>query len=139
MYKLTQTPSILRLSDGAMIPADAANRDYADFLAWQAGGNTPEPCRQLTAAERIADNIAAVQSELDRQAHLRGYDSIVSACSYAGGDPDDPFQAEGKAFLKWRSAVWSQAYAILAEVEAGSRPLPTPDEAVAAMPALVLP
>lgn len=33
--------SILRLADGAIIPADPANRDYTAYLAWRAAGNTP--------------------------------------------------------------------------------------------------
>ena len=34
---------IMRVADGAMIPADLANHDYQDFLVWQAQGNTPDP------------------------------------------------------------------------------------------------
>jgi hypothetical protein len=44
MYKLNQnSPSILRLTDGASIPADPANTDYAEYLQWLSAGNTPEP------------------------------------------------------------------------------------------------
>jgi hypothetical protein len=43
MYQLTTSTSILRLSDGAFIPNDPGNRDFADYQAWIAAGNTPEP------------------------------------------------------------------------------------------------
>jgi hypothetical protein len=43
MYQLTTGTSIIRLSDGATIPNDPGNRDFADFTAWLEAGNTPEP------------------------------------------------------------------------------------------------
>ena len=43
MYQLTTTNSIIRLSDGASIPADSDNTDYAAYLRWWAEGNTPLP------------------------------------------------------------------------------------------------
>jgi hypothetical protein len=43
MYKLTPSSYVIRLIDGAFIPADSDNRDYKEFLAWIAAGNEPEP------------------------------------------------------------------------------------------------
>jgi hypothetical protein len=43
MYQLTTSTSIIRLSDNAFIPADPGNRDFAEYTAWLADGNTPEP------------------------------------------------------------------------------------------------
>ena len=49
MYKLTDSNSIIRIADGASIPADPANTDYANYLEWVEAGNT------ATAADAIPD------------------------------------------------------------------------------------
>jgi hypothetical protein len=59
-YQLTTGTSIIRLSDGAFIPPDPANTDYAAYLEWVEAGNTPEPVPappepiELTPAEKLA-------------------------------------------------------------------------------------
>lgn len=42
MYQLTKF-GVLRLEDNAHIPADQANTDYTNYLAWLAEGNAPLP------------------------------------------------------------------------------------------------
>jgi hypothetical protein len=60
MYRLTTTTMIERIADGAQIPAVPGNREYDEFLAWCAKGNTPgsaapEPVRKKTlTVERLA-------------------------------------------------------------------------------------
>ena len=59
-YQLTANTSILRTTDGAFIPPDLANTDYAAYLEWVEAGNTPEPAPEpvapveLTPAEKLA-------------------------------------------------------------------------------------
>lgn len=122
-YKLTPSTSIIR-ADGACIPADPANTDYAAYLAWLSEGNTPEPADQPTQAQIIASFTNAIQKRLDDFARTRNYDGILSACTYAS-DPNPKFAAEGQYCVNKRSETLAASYTILAKVDAGTRPMPT--------------
>lgn len=43
MYKLTESATVLRASDGASIPADDQNTDWQAYQAWLSAGNEPAP------------------------------------------------------------------------------------------------
>lgn len=43
MYQLTDSPMVLRTSDGLFIPPSEGNQDYLEYLAWLDEGNTPQP------------------------------------------------------------------------------------------------
>jgi hypothetical protein len=45
-YQLTATDSVIRTEDGACIPADPANRDYAEYQQWLAAGGVPDPYKK---------------------------------------------------------------------------------------------
>ena len=79
----------------------------------------------------------AVQNVLDSKAQELNYDNCLSVCSYIDTGVAR-FDAEGKAFRTWRSAVWAKGYEILAQVQAGQRAIPTEAELIAELPKLVI-
>ena len=81
---------------------------------------------------------SAIQSTLDEKAQERGYDSILSLCTYATS-PTAKFSKEGQAGVSWRDEVWAKGYTILDDVESGTRAIPTADELLAELPDFVWP
>lgn len=70
----------------------------------------------------VADFDAALTRHIDATAQVRRYDNRIT-CALRAGYPG-PFQAEGQAFALWMDACNLAAYTLLAEVQAGVRPLP---------------
>lgn len=54
MYKLTESDSVIRLSDSSVIPSDPSNIDRMEYEAWIAKGNTPLPIDPITEEEQRA-------------------------------------------------------------------------------------
>lgn len=84
---------------------------------------TPE---ELAADQQalIDDITNQTQQRLDTFARTRNYDGILSACTYATST-NSKFQAEGQYGVTARDATWAKLYEIMAEVEAGTRPMPS--------------
>lgn len=80
----------------------------------------------------------AMQAHLDQTAQTRGYDGILSLCSYATSQ-NARFGPEGQAGVTFRDAVWAYGYQIIAEIQAGTRPVPSAAELVGALPSIVWP
>lgn len=77
--------------------------------------------QQLALQDAI---VAQTQQRLDDFARTRNYDGILSACTYATSTVPK-FAAEGQYAVEVRDATWAKLYAMLAEVEAGTRLAPT--------------
>jgi hypothetical protein len=81
--------------------------------------------------------IDSIQTRLDNFAQERGYSGILSACTYATSLVTK-FKNEGKTCVNLRDSTWAAAYDILAQVEAGTRPMPSSIADIEAdLPALV--
>jgi hypothetical protein len=109
-------------------PVQPVTGDKVEFIVQENPG-APEYIKN--------QKIQLIQNHLDKGAQQRGYDSILSAVSYAV-DQNSPFYAEAVAYAQWRSQVWATGFQILAEVEAGTHPVPTDEELLALLPTLDL-
>ena len=72
----------------------------------------------------MSDVVTSTQQRLDDFAKTRNYDGILSACTYATS-PTTKFATEGQYCVEARDATWATLYTIMAEVEAGTRPMPS--------------
>lgn len=86
-----------------------------------------------------AEIVLQAQGRLDAFAQTRGYDGILSLCTYATS-PTQKFAAEGQYGVEARDATWSKLYEIMDDVKAGTRPLPTSYSEIASeLPPLIWP
>lgn len=68
--------------------------------------------------------INRTQSRLDDFAKSRGYDSVLSACTYVASQVPR-FASDANVAVRLRDATWAKLYEILGEVESNKRPIPS--------------
>lgn len=101
----------------------------------------PASAEEIAAREeQVKDDIAdQIQQRLDTFAQSRYYDNIVSACSYAPSQ-HPTYGPEGRYCVQAREDTWDAWFAIEAEIDAGTRPMPHGYEDIEAeLPPLVWP
>jgi hypothetical protein len=72
----------------------------------------------------ISEIVNNTSMRLNNFAGSRGYDSILSACTYATSAVPQ-FANEGQLCVNLRDATWSKLHQIMQEVEAGTRVMPS--------------
>ena len=85
-------------------------------------------CPPLNRSQTLALYQVAAHKNIDDVAISWGYDSILSAVSYASST-NAQYKADAEALITWRDSVWSEAYTI----EQGELPK-TAEEFVAMLP-----
>lgn len=102
-----------------------------DGSVWVEGKDSTEI--EVIRSQQTEDYFTSeIQLWLNEEAKTKGYDSILSACSYAGYI--NPFQIEGQKFGAWRSDVWTQGYIILDEVKNSVRTIPNIEDLLLELP-----
>lgn len=141
MEVVYESPGRQTMHIGARLPyqgetTESVVKMYAPVAYWReqeaavvvpalGGGSVTPPGPQPLTVE---DFDRALTDHLDATARAKRYDNRIS-CAVRAGYPG-PFQAEGAAFAAWMDACNAQAYALLAEVQAGTRPLPSSTQAL---------
>ena len=108
---------------------------------WEVYDLTLEQAAANQAAKNqalIAQYDAALEKHLDSTAQVKRYTNRIT-CAVRAGYPNQ-WQAEGAAFGTWMDTCNGLGYQMLAEIEAGTRPMfNSVEEFIAEMPPMVWP
>jgi len=123
-YQLTASEEpciVIRTSDGASIPPDMANRDYAEYLDWVDDGGVPDPYvapppapPYVDANVRIDDGVTAALTTVVAAA------GAIHAIPHGGAVP-----ARFEALLI-QAAVISDAFVAMLQAQAAPMVPPAP-------------
>lgn len=112
MYRMTHLQGIvLRVSDGAVIPADTATTEYVEYLAWVAAGNTPDPYVAPPTPIPNVVEMAQARLALLQGGYLATVDAAIAAMTGPEGDAAR-IEWEFRATVRRDSAL-TQAMAVV--------------------------
>lgn len=92
--------------------------------------HTPDPYVP-PPVDMVAEITKAMDALFDVTAQSKHYDNRIT-CTLRAGYPG-PFQAEGTAFASWMDTQNAKAYQMLADVQAGTMPMPASVESALAL------
>jgi hypothetical protein len=107
---------------------------------------TPDPSIMLTAEQKAqawrqavkAQFEHAIQETVDAASRDRDFRDGVTLASYAAST-NPVWQAQALAFIAWRDHIWAYAYAELAKALSGERDIPSVEDFLTELPAIVWP
>lgn len=99
---------------------------------WNFSSNSWGPVIK-TSSEIFSEMQYFIQKYMDDVANSKGYDGILSMCTYATST-NPKFKAEGQAGVEWRDKCWAFGYQVLADVQSGNRAIPTVEELIEELP-----
>jgi hypothetical protein len=116
-------------------PDDAPYIETAIGAGWiEITGNWPLPPTPPTVQELISALEQIVQTYIDSKAQEHGYDNANSCISYLNSSIA-AWKSDATAMNTWRDSVWDFCYTNQAAELAGTTPMPTAAQLIAALPA----
>lgn len=98
-----------------------------DNVTWVEGNSIAAYEENVNLQTKLIE--AAIDLLILNKAKSKGYNSTESCASYANST-NAQWKAEADAFIAKRDEIWTYVVQELAKVNAGTRTLPTPEEAV---------
>jgi hypothetical protein len=118
-------------------PDDAEEHGRAIYAAALEMNPAPYVAAPLPAPNQ-ADFTAAIRNHVDAVAQAKNYDNAWSLAGYVSSTIPE-WAEQAQVFVAWRDQVWSFALAEFAEIQAGTKPVPTIAELVASLPEIEWP
>lgn len=110
--------------------------EVGDLLGEDANFTRPSSTQTQSLTEIFDRYKAELNCHMDMVARAHRY-SDRYAFALRAGYPG-PFHDEGVAFATWMDECYAKAFALMLEVEAGTKPLPALDDFLASFPEFIL-